>query len=118
MIPRAKAMQAAELFKTLSEPIRLRVLHLLAHEEELCVCHFVEILELPQSTVSRHLTVLKNSGLVAARKEGLWHYYSMKNRKGLEKDLLDSLRPHWAKDELFQKDLTRLKEGVLCKPVQ
>lgn len=109
-------MVAAELFKTLSEPIRLRLLHLLAHENELCVCHFTEILELPQSTVSRHLTVLKNSGLVSARKEGLWHYYSLELKEGFEKDLLRLLKLHLEKEPRLQSDLSRLKQGVLCKP--
>lgn len=65
-----------EIFKALSDPIRLRILHLLT-KGELCVCDLIEILELPQSTISRHLAILKNTKIVSSRKEGLWHHYKI-----------------------------------------
>ena len=60
-----------ELFKAFADPVRLRLLNLLA-EGEVCVCHLHEALDLPQSTVSRHLAYLRKRGLVVGRKEGLW----------------------------------------------
>jgi ArsR family transcriptional regulator, arsenate/arsenite/antimonite-responsive transcriptional repressor len=60
-----------ELFKAFADPVRLRLLNLLA-AGEVCVCHLHEALELPQSTVSRHLAYLRKRGLVVARREGLW----------------------------------------------
>ena len=59
-----------------AEPTRLRLLALLV-EGETCVCDLVEALGLPQPTVSRHLAVLRSAGLVEARKDGLWCWYSL-----------------------------------------
>ncbi len=67
----------AALFKALSEPARLRIVHLLRQRGELCVCDLVDALELPQSAVSRHLAYLRHHGLVAARREGTWMYYQL-----------------------------------------
>lgn len=63
-------------YKALGEPIRLRILALLAREE-LCVCALVEVLSLPQSTVSRHLALLKAAGWVCDRRQGVWMYYRL-----------------------------------------
>ncbi|MEQ1507992.1 MAG: metalloregulator ArsR/SmtB family transcription factor [Myxococcota bacterium] len=68
--------QLADVFKAASEPIRLRILGLLAHGE-LCVCHLHDALEAPQPTVSRHLGVLRHAGLVRARREGSWVHYAL-----------------------------------------
>ena len=65
----------AALFKTLSEPVRLRITYLLLKAGELCVCDLVETLKLSQSVVSRHLAYLRNNGLVTTRREGVWIYY-------------------------------------------
>lgn len=71
-------MQTTALtFQSLSEEIRLRILSLLMDIEELCVCDFIEVLQLPQSTVSRHLAHLKNVGWLRDRREGVWIYYTM-----------------------------------------
>jgi ArsR family transcriptional regulator len=66
----------AAVYKAASEPIRLRILALLAHGE-LCVCHLHGALEAPQPTVSRHLSVLRHAGLVAARRAGSWVHYAL-----------------------------------------
>ena len=65
-----------ELFKAFADPVRLRLLNLLA-DGEVCVCHLHEALELPQSTVSRHLAYLRKRGLVVDRREGLWVHYRL-----------------------------------------
>ena len=64
------------LFKAFADPTRLRMLHLLG-DGELCVCHLMEVLQLPQSTVSRHLAYLRRVGLVDAREEGTWNHYQL-----------------------------------------
>ncbi len=66
----------AQLFKALGDETRLRVLGLLKHGE-LCVCDLMEILDMPQSTVSRHLSYLKNSRWVVGRRSGKWMYYKL-----------------------------------------
>jgi ArsR family transcriptional regulator len=83
--------QSVELFKAFADPVRLRLLNLLAGGE-VCVCHLHEALELPQSTVSRHLAYLRRRGLVMGRKEGLWVLYRLAKPVGeLHRRLLDCL---------------------------
>jgi len=65
------------LFKALGDPVRLRLFRLLSLHDELCVCHLTGALKLPQSTVSRHLAVLRHAGLVSARREGKWMHYRL-----------------------------------------
>ena len=65
-----------QIFKALGEENRLRILNLLRHGE-LCVCDIMEVLQLPQSTASRHLAYLRNAGWVNARRGGKWIYYSL-----------------------------------------
>ena len=67
----------AQAFKALGDPVRLRLFHLLAGHDELCVCHLTAALALPQSTVSRHLGVLRQAGLVRARRAGKWMHYRL-----------------------------------------
>ena len=63
-------------FHALSEPLRIRVLELL-RQQELCVCDLCEALGVTQSKLSFHLKTLKEAGLVNARQEGRWIYYSL-----------------------------------------
>lgn len=64
------------LFAALSDGTRLRLLHLMS-EGEVCVCFFVEVLDAPQPTISRHLAYLRKAGLVADRREGKWIHYGL-----------------------------------------
>jgi len=68
--------RANAIFRAFSDETRLRILHLLK-EEEMCVGDLVTILDLPQPTVSRHLSHLRSSRLVETRKEGLWRFYRL-----------------------------------------
>ncbi|GAC1312450.1 MAG: metalloregulator ArsR/SmtB family transcription factor [Vulcanimicrobiaceae bacterium] len=66
------------LFKALAEPARLVILATLARaESEVCVCDFTCGLGLNQSTVSHHLKLLKEAGLVTSVRRGTWGYYSL-----------------------------------------
>ena len=64
------------LFRALSDGTRLRIIKLL-EDGELCVCHLMEILDMSQSRISRHMGILKNAGLVNDRREGRWVHYSL-----------------------------------------
>jgi len=66
----------AQKFKALSDETRLRILALLS-VDEMCVCDLMAILDLPQSTVSRHLAYLRNAGWVEDRRQGVWMYYRL-----------------------------------------
>ena len=71
---RAAVDELEHLFKALADKTRLRILALLGNNE-VCVCHIHDSLGVPQPTVSRHLAYLRKSGLVAARRDGVWMHY-------------------------------------------
>jgi len=70
--------QLAAMIKALSDETRLRVMKLL-EERELCVCELMQVLDMSQPRISRHLSVLRNAGLVDDRREGKWVYYSLRD---------------------------------------
>ena len=75
--PKVKDLEAlTKVYAALADPTRLRILALLG-EGEICVCHIHASLDVPQPTASRHLAYLKKSGLVEARRAGIWMHYRM-----------------------------------------
>jgi len=105
-------MDLLYIFKGLSDPVRLRIAHLLTQKDELCVCHLTEALSLPQSTVSRHLNTLRSSGLVEAERRGKWVYYRMLHTNAHVEAISDLIRCSAITDELLQQDLENLKESI------
>ena len=75
----ADAAELANGFSALSDPVRLRVLSILAAspEGEVCVCEFVEPLGKSQPTISHHMKVLSEAGLVQGDRRGKWVWYSL-----------------------------------------
>ncbi|MEN7973826.1 MAG: metalloregulator ArsR/SmtB family transcription factor [Verrucomicrobiota bacterium] len=69
-----------EITKALADPNRVRTLMAL-RGRELCVCRIIGLLQLAPSTVSKHLTLLKQAGLIEGRKEGRWMHYSLPGDK-------------------------------------
>ncbi|MCY6370594.1 ArsR/SmtB family transcription factor [Clostridium ganghwense] len=69
---------SAKIFKALSEPNRLKIIDILSCGEK-CACDILENFEFTQPTLSHHMKVLMECGLVESRKEGLWSYYSLDN---------------------------------------
>lgn len=68
----------AALFKALADPARVKIVATLARaEDDVCVCDFTSGLGLNQSTVSHHLKLLKDAGLVTSVRRGTWGYYSL-----------------------------------------
>lgn len=108
------------VFKACSDATRLRILFLLT-ERELCVCEIMAVLDLPQGKISRHLSVLKQYGLLTDRRDGVWIYY------GLAKDSSIALKyvtvylvsARQVHDRVLA-DLDRLRElaseGRICVP--
>lgn len=64
------------MFKALGDATRLRIMALLI-DRQLCVCEIMDCLDLTQSNASRHLTILKNAGLLSGRKQAQWAYYQI-----------------------------------------
>ena len=92
-------------FKALGDSIRLRLFALLGQYDELCVCHLVDAMQLPQSTISRHLSVLRHAGLVSTRRDGKWMYYRLHG--DIAKPLFALIYQH--KDAQMQQDIEALR---------
>jgi ArsR family transcriptional regulator len=75
-IDRAHAERLARVAKALGDPIRMQLLDVLRkHAGKVCVCELTPLFEVGQSTVSHHLKVLREAGLVDSERRGLWAYY-------------------------------------------
>lgn len=70
-------MKPQDLFDSLSDATRRRILALLLGQGELCVCELVAALDLPQPKISRHLAVMREAGLTSLRRDGTWIYYRL-----------------------------------------
>lgn len=77
LLPLAERAALAERFKALADPTRVGIVNRLAGAEEVCVCVFVEELGLSQPTVSHHLRILREAGLVEAQRRGTWAFYRL-----------------------------------------
>jgi ArsR family transcriptional regulator len=96
-----------QLFKAFADETRLRILNLVAQRER-CVCEFQEILRVPQPTISRHLAYLRRSGLLVARRNGKWIYYSLaKPRSSVHESLLRCVRNCFCDVDFLKRDLKR-----------
>jgi ArsR family transcriptional regulator, arsenate/arsenite/antimonite-responsive transcriptional repressor len=73
----AEAELLSTQFKALADPARVTILNRLAAADEVCVCDFVAALDLAQPTVSHHLKVLREAGLVESSRRGTWAYYRL-----------------------------------------
>jgi ArsR family transcriptional regulator, arsenate/arsenite/antimonite-responsive transcriptional repressor len=108
----------AEIFQSLDDPTRLRILALLLEEDELCVCDLTAVLQLPQSTVSRQLSLLKGAGWLKDRREGVWIFYSITRGLGpIHQFLLPVLKNFLPSAEIAGNDLERLRsfsKGSSC----
>jgi len=109
----------ANIFKALSDDTRLRVIKLL-QERELCVCELIQVLDMSQLRISRHLGVLKNAGLVNDRREGKWIHYSLnKETQGKEiKILLDSMVVIGNDETVIKTDKKNLKKAIRLSEVK
>jgi len=98
-----------KVMKALSDPNRVKILKLLQHRS-LCVCEMQSVLGIAQPTVSNHLKVLEDAGLVSYRKIGLWvnYYLADGNSNAYSACLLGNLK-HWLKDD---PEIVRLGECI------
>ena len=75
-VERAQAVRMAEVAKALGDPIRLQLVDVLRkHAGKVCVCELVPLFDLSQPTVSHHLKVLRDAGIVDSERRGLWAFY-------------------------------------------
>jgi ArsR family transcriptional regulator len=69
--------QLAAQFKALADPTRVGIVNALASAEEVCVCNLTATFDLSQPTISHHLKILREAGLVEATRRGTWAYYRL-----------------------------------------
>ena len=98
-----------KVMKALSDPNRVKILKILQHRP-LCVCEMQAALSIAQPTVSNHLKVLDDAGLVTYRKDGLWVNYSLADGSlsPYAASLLGNLK-HWLKDD---PEVSTLMESI------
>jgi ArsR family transcriptional regulator len=75
-VERAQALRMAIVAKALGDPIRLQLVDVLRqHAGKVCVCELVPLFDIAQPTLSHHLKVLREAGIVDSERQGLWAYY-------------------------------------------
>jgi ArsR family transcriptional regulator len=103
-----KPLTMERLFRVLADRTRLRLLNLMTGQE-ICVCYLVEVLKTSQPKISRHLAYLRNSGIVAARREGRWmHYRVVPPSDAATARILEEVQQRLAEDATMQQDRARL----------
>ncbi|MEM9896943.1 MAG: metalloregulator ArsR/SmtB family transcription factor [Bacteroidota bacterium] len=91
-----------QIFKSFSDEARTRILHLLYMKEELSISDLETILDFTQTKTSRHITYLKNAGLIKSRKYDQWVFYSIKD-EGY--NMISVIFEFLSKDPVLQEDL-------------
>jgi len=97
------------VMKALSDPNRVRVIKLL-QTGELCVCEIKEVLGLAQSTVSKHLKILEDAGLVEKNRQGTWMIYSLAD--GSESEYAETMLTKLGDWLDMDKDLNRMRKAL------
>ncbi len=104
---------ALEVFQALSDSTRLRIIRLLATtQNEACLCELVDCLGEAEYNVSRHLKVLRNSGLLSAEKEGRWIYHRLVTGSQISQSLTECILLFPDRGNVFAADLKRFSERI------
>ena len=75
-VEREQAARMAKIAKALGDPVRIELVDVLRkHAGKVCVCELIPLFDLAQPTISHHLKVLRDAGLVESERRGLWAYY-------------------------------------------
>jgi ArsR family transcriptional regulator len=107
---RAQASNPPQLFRALGDRTRLRIVSLLARGT-LCVCDIQRILRLPQSSISRHLALLKAAGLIRDRRDGMRTFYALTDwDTPLARGVLAAVRAHLAGEDDYRRDTEIVRE--------
>ena len=106
--------EAMTIVKALADENRLRAL-LALRNRELCVCQIIELLGLAPSTVSQHMSILRQARLVEGRKDGKWMYYRLagKGASPAVRSAIEWVRASLSGDSLIEKDAKRVEN--ICR---
>ncbi|MEW6665829.1 MAG: metalloregulator ArsR/SmtB family transcription factor [Thermodesulfobacteriota bacterium] len=108
-----------KVMKALSDPNRVKIIKMLQHKT-MCVCEMREALQVSQPSLSKHLKILEDAGLVESKKDGLWVNYHLTDgaMSPYVASLLGNLR-YWLEDESEVEDLVKkiphINREVVCK---
>lgn len=101
------------IFQALSDATRVRIIRLMAQNKgELCSCELVDSLQEPEYKISRHLKILKSSGLITAERDGKWVYHGLIRDEKFLKSLHKSLLIFPDTDGAFKKDQMRFEKRL------
>jgi ArsR family transcriptional regulator len=109
--------QMEKTFKALGDKNRLRIINML-RDRPMCVCEITDVLSVSQSTVSGHLRVLKEAGLIEDSKDGLWVEYHLSPNEKIIKSLLQIIADAGDRDMNLEKErrlARRTDRKVLCR---
>jgi len=114
-----KLDKLSKIIKALADPGRIRILALLLAKNNLCVCEIQDIIGLSQPTISFHLRLLENAGLVEYKKDGLWVNYNVNSNMDNDiRKLIDNIINILKADEKILEDLKKIN-GIdrieICK---
>lgn len=105
-----------EIFQALADPTRIRIARLLAQTgEEACLCELVDSLMEPQYKLSRHLKVLRQTGLLSAEKDGRWVYHRLVRGVPHLDRMYDLLKALPDSDNLFANDLANFQNRMCLR---
>lgn len=90
-----------QVFKALADESRIRILHLVLRNKEMCISDLEQVLDFSQTKTSRHLAYLRSAGIVTPRKLDQWVYYSLKEEAT---DFINQIFSYLERDTLLQKD--------------
>ncbi len=107
-----------QITKALADPSRVRIL-LALREKELCVCQIVELLQLAPSTISKHLSILNQAGLIRSRKKERWVYCRLPGREApvVVREAIDWVNKSLAPSAEVALDRKRLRKILKIDPV-
>lgn len=92
----------AQVFKALSDESRVRILYLIYKKNEMCISDLEHILDFTQTKTSRHITYLKNSGILNIRKQDQWVFYFIKDEL---RDIIKQILSFFEKDQMLKRDM-------------
>ncbi len=90
-----------QVLKALADESRIRILHLLLHNKEMCTSDLEQVLDFTQTKTSRHLSYLRNAGIVSPRKMDQWVFYTVKDEAA---DFINQIFSYMERDTVLQKD--------------
>lgn len=115
---RNQIKELTQIANALSDPNRIRLLAACLDTER-CVCQLVELIELSNASISKHLSALKQAGLLASRKDGRWvHYATPESPSPAAVSGLRFVRDHALHDETITADKAKLKQIDQIEPAE